>query len=51
MPALNDENIQKLFGVEDAENENPDRLKEYFFRNMAYENLVIGLPIRILATT
>lgn len=48
MVALNDLNIQKLFGVEDAENENPDRLKEYFFRNKVYENLVIGLPMRIL---
>ena len=48
MTELNDLNIQKLFGVEDAENEDPARLKEYFFRNRAYENLVIGLPIRIL---
>ena len=48
MVELNDFNIQHLFGVEDAENENPQRLKEYFFRNRAYENLVIGLPIRIL---
>ena len=48
MVALNDQNIQALFGVEDAENEDPDRLKQYFLRNSAYENLVIGLPIRVL---
>lgn len=48
MVDLNDQNIQALFGVEDAENEDPDRLKQYFLRNRAYENLVIGLPIRIL---
>ena len=48
MVDLNDQNIQALFGVEDAENEDPNRLKQYFLRNKAYENLVIGLPIRIL---
>ena len=48
MQTFSDENIQMLFGVEDAENEDPDRLKAYFFRNKAYENLVGNLPIRIL---
>jgi hypothetical protein len=45
---FNDKNIQELFGVEDAENESPNRLKEYFYRNKAYENLVSDLPIRVL---
>lgn len=48
MPVFNDEIIQKLFGREDAENESPERLKEIFFRNKAYENLTANLPIRIL---
>jgi hypothetical protein len=48
MPVFNDEIVQQLFGKEDAENEDPDRLKEYFFRNKAYENLTTNLPIRIL---
>lgn len=48
MPEFTDENIQRLFGKEDAENEEPGRLKEYFFRNKAYENLTANLPIRIL---
>jgi hypothetical protein len=48
MTGFTDENIQKLFGIEDAENEAPDRLKEFFFRNKAYENLTSNLPIRIL---
>lgn len=48
MPTFSDENIIKLFGIEDAENESPERLKEYFFRNKAYENLSSSLPIRIL---
>jgi len=33
MPNFNDEEIQKLFGREDAENENPSRLKEYFYES------------------
>jgi hypothetical protein len=48
MPRFRDEEIQKLFGREDAENEVPSRLKEFFFRNKAYENLTSDLPIRIL---
>src|SRR5690348_5910758 len=48
MVAFTDETIQRLFGVEDAENEEPARLKEYFFRNKAYENLTSNLPIRLL---
>ena len=45
---FNDTTIQKLFGVDDAENENPDRLKAYFFKNRAYENLKNSLPIRVV---
>jgi hypothetical protein len=48
MTRLTDANIEKLFGVSDAENERPERLKEYFFRNKAYENLSNDLPIRVL---
>lgn len=48
MPIFNDETIYKIFGSEDAENEKPERLKEYFFRNKAYESLKADLPIRIL---
>ena len=48
MPEFNDEVIARLFGAEDAENEQPDRLKEYFFRNKAYESLKADLPIRVL---
>lgn len=48
MPKFSDENIARLFGVSDAENERPERLKEYFFRNKAYENLANDLSIRML---
>ena len=45
---LNDQTIQQLFGVDDAENEDPDRLKAFFFKNKAYKNLKNDLPIRIV---
>lgn len=48
MPDFNDETIYNIFGNEDAENERPERLKEYFFRNKSYESLKADLPIRIL---
>jgi hypothetical protein len=48
MVQFTDSNIQKLFGVSDAENEKPERLKEFFYKNRAYENLANDLPIRIL---
>lgn len=45
---FSDEQIDGLFGAEDAENESRDRLKEYFIKNGAYESLRSDLPIRIL---
>lgn len=45
---FNDETNERLFGAEDAENENAERFKEYFFSNRTYENLIGDLPIRIL---
>jgi hypothetical protein len=48
MLRFDDETLYKLFGAEDAENEKPERLKQYFFRNKAFESLTANLPIRIL---
>lgn len=48
MLRFDDETLYKLFGAEDAENEDPERLKQYFFRNKAYDSLCADLPIRIL---
>ncbi|GLP86528.1 P-loop ATPase, Sll1717 family [Tritonibacter mobilis] len=48
MLTFDDETISNLFGAEDAENEYPERLKEYFFRNKAYESLKADLPIRVV---
>lgn len=48
MPTFNDETIEKLFGADDAENEDARRFVEYFYHNRAYESLVADLPLRIL---
>jgi hypothetical protein len=48
MPTFDDANIEELFGAEDAENERPERFKEYFYYNHAYESLIAELPVRIL---
>jgi hypothetical protein len=48
MIEFNDVAIEEIFGKEAAEDEAPTRLKEYFFRNKAYENVVLNLPLRIL---
>lgn len=45
---FDDETIQKLFGTDTAEDEDPVRLKEYFFRNKSYQNIRSNLPLRIL---
>lgn len=43
-----EDNIQRLFGHEAAEDEEPERLKEYYFKNNIYNRIVTNLPIRIL---
>jgi len=43
-----DENIQRIFGYEDAESEPIERLKEYYFKNNIYNRVTSDLPIRIL---
>jgi hypothetical protein len=43
-----EENIQKLFGNEAAEDENIDRLKEYYFKNFVYNKITADLSLRIL---
>lgn len=41
-------NIQKLFGSEAAEDEDPKRLREYYFKSYAYDQMITDLPVRIL---
>lgn len=45
---FDDETIQQLFGFEDAESENPERLKEYFLKKDTFNRVVTDLPLRIL---
>ena len=43
-----DEEIAALFGHEAAEDEHPDRLREYYFKNAIYEQIIADLPLRIV---
>lgn len=43
-----DENIQLLFGYDDAESEPISRLKEYYFKNETFTRMNSELPIKIL---
>jgi len=40
--------IQKIFGHEAAEDEDIDRLKEYYFKSDVYNQVITDLPLRIL---
>lgn len=40
--------IQRLFGHEAAEDEDPARLKEYYFKTKTYDQVSVDLPLRIL---
>ncbi|MDZ5698060.1 ATP-binding protein [Chelativorans sp. M5D2P16] len=48
MTKFDDATIEKIFGADDAENENTERFKEYFYRNKAYDSLIADLSARIL---
>jgi hypothetical protein len=48
MVDFDDVTRQRLFGADAAEDEMPERFKEYFFRNNAYESVTSSLPLRIL---
>jgi hypothetical protein len=45
---FDDATLEAIFGAEDAEHEDPRRLKEYFYKNKAYESLRAELPLRVL---
>ena len=48
MNRFSEENIQKIFGHEAAEDERPERLREYYFKGSAYTSIRANLPLRIL---
>ena len=45
---FDDLTIRDLFGTDTAEDEDPERLKAYFFKNKAYSSTRANLPLRIL---
>lgn len=45
---FDDDTIRDIFGTDTAEDEDPKRLREYFFRNKSYQNIRSLLPLRIL---
>lgn len=46
--SLSDKEIQSLFGHEAAEDEDPVRLREYYFKSNTYDQTVSDLSLRIL---
>lgn len=46
--AFTEDSIQQLFGHEAAEDENPSRLKEYYFKSSVFKRMVTDQPFRIL---
>ena len=45
---FSEEQIQRLFGHEAAEDEDPTRLREYYFKSSIYDQVVTDLNLRIL---
>lgn len=45
---FDDRTIRDMFGTDAAEDDDPARLKAYFFKNRAYQNIRANLPLRIL---
>jgi len=45
---FSDENIQSMFGHEAAENECPERLRQYYFKSQTFDRVTADLPLKIL---
>lgn len=45
---FDDDTVDALFGAEDAESESPERLKQYFVYNKAYESISSKGPLKIV---
>lgn len=45
---FSEENIRRIFGHEAAEDEDENRLREYYLKSSTYEQVTANLPIRIL---
>jgi hypothetical protein len=46
--SFSEEEIQRLFGHEAAEDEDPQRLREYYLKTLTYEQVRAELPLRIV---
>lgn len=46
--SFSDEEIALLFGHEAAEDEVPDRLREYYFKNNIYDQITADLSLRLI---
>jgi hypothetical protein len=46
--SFSEEELQKLFGHEAAEDEKPERLREYYIKTATYDQATAELPLRIL---
>jgi hypothetical protein len=46
--SFTEEEIQHLFGHEAAENEDPTRLRQYYFKSPVYDKIAANLPLRVL---
>jgi len=45
---FDEEQISQLFGHEAAENEVPDRLRQYYFKSQTFDQVTADLPLRVL---
>lgn len=46
--SFSEEEIQALFGCEAAEDEDPERLQEYYFKRHIYAQVTADVPLRVL---
>lgn len=46
--SFNASEVHRLFGPEAAEDEDPKRLREYYFKSGTYTNVTADLPLRVL---
>ena len=45
---LRDEEIGELFGQEAAEDDSPERLRQYYFKSDVYDEIAANMPLRIV---
>lgn len=48
MPKFTEANIAAIFGHEAAEDESPERLRDYYFKSAVFDQVTAPLPLRVL---